>query len=173
MFNVVDVQSQLDTLWSKGASAESQTLLGNGKTWGHPKPRQGGFAPWTPKPYLSCFRASPRGLGWHPHDIVIHKCGSAPICCMKPRTSSSSLSSTILSFSIRKMLIPVNVTCLPVGGLPANGPVLVPRPVQRVTTLSPSAMVSSSVNCMSGEAARTVVTHRLRPCGPFICPLGV
>src|SRR5436305_14147786 len=30
--------------------------VGNGNIWGHPKPRQGGFAPWTPKPYsLSCF----------------------------------------------------------------------------------------------------------------------
>src|SRR5436305_9060407 len=37
-------------------SAESQNVLGNGEIWTHPKPRQGGFAPWTPNPYhLSCF----------------------------------------------------------------------------------------------------------------------
>src|SRR5436305_10444375 len=37
-------------------SAKAQNPLGNGRIWGHPKPRQGGFVPWTPKHYhLSCF----------------------------------------------------------------------------------------------------------------------
>ena len=50
-------------------SAKSQNVLGNGRIWGQPKPRQRGFTPWTPKPYsLSCF------------------CTSAPVATEQPET---------------------------------------------------------------------------------------
>ncbi|TMC15311.1 MAG: helix-turn-helix transcriptional regulator [Chloroflexi bacterium] len=48
---------------SREPSAQSQNLLGNEGIWGHSKPRQGGFAPWTPKPcHLSCFCTRDRQL---------------------------------------------------------------------------------------------------------------
>src|SRR5436305_11248256 len=50
-------QHELHALWGNTAQispvAESQTLLGNGKTWGHPKPRQGGFAKCHPQALLA------------------------------------------------------------------------------------------------------------------------
>ena len=47
----------------------------------------------------------------------------------------------------------VKVTCLPLGGMPWNGPVWVPRKVTRAATLSPSAMMSSTESRRSGNPA--------------------
>jgi hypothetical protein len=48
--------------------------------------------------------------------------------------------STIFPSLMRWMCEPLTDTSRPVGSLPRNGPVLVPRKRQRVTTLSPSAI---------------------------------
>src|SRR5258708_16800771 len=61
----------------------------------------------------------------------------------------------------------VTVTCLPVGGVLLNSPKCVPRAVTRATTLSPSAIISSTVRCKPGKAVR----YMSRCCfGPSIPP---
>lgn len=51
--------------------------------------------------------------------------------------------STCLPLAWRLMTIPDIANCLPVAAMPINSPLCVPRAVQRFTTLSPSAIVSS------------------------------
>jgi hypothetical protein len=67
-----------------------------------------------------------RWLGWkHCHggcQVVWPGVGMAPSCCMKPMVSISCQLSTILPLSNRQMLMPVKVTCLPVGGMPWKAP---------------------------------------------------
>ena len=68
--------------------------------------------------------------------------------------------STIFPFIIRLTPIPVTVDDLPVGGMPASSPVCVPCAVQRVTTLSPSAIClwgNRELNVREGVAVYRMV----------------
>ena len=62
--------------------------------------------------------------------------------------------STLLPPAMRSIVIPVMVIDLFVAGMPNKLPVLVARVVQRVTTLSPSATISSIVMRKSGKAVK-------------------
>src|SRR3990170_3965128 len=64
------------------------------------------------------------------------------------------------------MLTPFQVASLPVGAIPWNGPLCVPRAVKRTTTFSPSEKMSSIVVWRSGKAARRPVMSRFTPSGP-------
>src|ERR1700730_3887006 len=66
--------------------------------------------------------------------------GTTPSCWSNPRASLISQTSTNLPPWYLAMVIPVTVTCLPVGGTPISGPLWVPVTLQRVTPLSPSAI---------------------------------
>src|ERR671933_1093466 len=69
-----------------------------------------------------------------------------------------------------KDTIPAQLTALPVGGMPMNGPCCVPRDVIRAVTRSPSATNSSIVMCMSGKAPRNNGPTCLRMAGPRPLP---
>ena len=64
------------------------------------------------------------------------------------------------------MWISVTSIFLPVGGMPMNGPSWVPVSVQRNTTVSPSAMTSSTSWRLSGKAAVTIRTVPFISSGP-------
>ena len=64
----------------------------------------------------------------------------APSCRIMFIESYPSQPSTSLPPEMRTISIPGNVSRLPVGAMPKNSPSWVPVPVQRVTTLSPSAI---------------------------------
>ena len=66
--------------------------------------------------------------------------GMTPSCWSSPSASKLFQLSTILPPAMRLMAIPVTVTRLPVAGMPRSSPRCVPMAVQRVTTLSPSAI---------------------------------
>ena len=89
--------------------------------------------------------------------------GTAPICCSIPIWSNWLQFSTILPPTKRCMPIPVTDTGLPVGGKPAKSPPCVPRADHRTTTLSPSAMMSSTVIVISGNTVRYKLTACLSP----------
>src|SRR5215204_4553421 len=92
--------------------------------------------------------------------------GTAPICCIRPRASQFSHSSTILPSSMRWIVIPVIPTSLPVGAMPISSPWCVSCALQRLTTLSPSAISSSSVMRRSGRAERIMETNCFKPSIP-------
>src|SRR5215208_115623 len=92
--------------------------------------------------------------------------GTAPICCIRPRASQFSHSSTILPSSMRWIVIPVIATSLPVGAIPISSPWCVPCALQRLTTLFPSAISSSSVMRRSGRAERIMETNCVIPSMP-------
>lgn len=48
--------------------------------------------------------------------------GTTPSCRIRLKASSSPVSSTILPSTTRKMLIPIQLTALPVGGMDPNKP---------------------------------------------------
>src|SRR6266404_2597550 len=79
---------------------------------------------------------------------------TTPSCCIKPRASQLTQPSTILPFVKRATLIPEMVNCFPVGAIPLRSPLCVPLQDQRAVTVSPSAMMSSTVNRTSGNAVR-------------------
>ena len=62
--------------------------------------------------------------------------------------------STTFVPAMRKRVIPVPVTWVPVGVMPNQSPRWVPRAFQRNATLSPSAKMSSRVMFRSGKADR-------------------
>ena len=76
-------------------------------------------------------------------------------CCSRPSLSRSGQRSMNLPSAMRKISIEVTVTCLPVGGMlpvgPLSSPLCVPRTTQRATTLSPSAITSSTLTRTSGK----------------------
>jgi hypothetical protein len=80
--------------------------------------------------------------------------GIAPICRIRPNSSSTFHDSAILPASMRYAEMPVNSTLLPVGGIPMYSPWWVALALQRATTLSPSAMRSSMVLTTSGKPWR-------------------
>ena len=71
--------------------------------------------------------------------------------------------STALPLAKRRILIPVKLTFLPVGGIPVKPPVSVPCIVKRYATLSPSAMISSRLQWKSGKVLREPASTRLTP----------
>src|SRR5713226_8670940 len=77
--------------------------------------------------------------------------------------------STIFPPETRLMFIPAVVACFPVAGIPISSPSCVPVAVQRVTTVSPSAIWSSIVIRRSGNALRYITTNSRNPSGPRIC----
>src|SRR3989304_948645 len=64
------------------------------------------------------------------------------------------------------MLTPLQVASRPVGAIPMNGPLWVPRAVKRTTTLSRSEKMSSMVVWRSGKPARRPAMSRFTPSGP-------
>src|SRR6266446_7187268 len=62
------------------------------------------------------------------------------------------------------------VTCLPVGGTPKHAPRCVPRQTKRLTTLSPSATCSATVQTISGKALSSIAMICLRPSRPCSWP---
>src|SRR3977135_3003766 len=86
--------------------------------------------------------------------LALPRSGTTPSCCIRARASQLTQPSSILPFAKRAMLTPVMLTCFPVGGIPLRSPLWVPLQDHRATTVSPSAMMSSIVNRMSGKAVR-------------------
>jgi hypothetical protein len=73
--------------------------------------------------------------------LLSYSCmGIAPSCCSKVSISKLNHDSTILPSAKRATLTPVSRTILPVGGMPITEPVFVALAIQRVATLSPSAI---------------------------------
>jgi hypothetical protein len=70
------------------------------------------------------------------------------------------------------MLTPCTSDFLPVGAIPISSPVCVPRPVQWVTTRSPSAIKLSMVTRASGKAVRYDSAYCRKPAGPGGVPGG-
>src|SRR5579875_473692 len=99
--------------------------------------------------------------------------GMTPSCCIMPRSSLLPQCSTILPLATRKMLMPVMLPLLPLGGIPINSPLKVPDAVKRSTTRSPSTMTSSAVERISGKAPRKTLAHILTPSRPGGSPAGV
>ena len=64
------------------------------------------------------------------------------------------------------MSVPASRISRPVAGTPWNSPVCVPRAVQRVTTMSPSAIWSSMVKWRSGNACAQRGDVLLGPLAP-------
>ncbi len=63
--------------------------------------------------------------------------------------------STIFPSVMRYMSMARTSTRLPVGAIPSNSPKWVPRMVTRAATLSPSAIMSSTVTRTSGKTVRS------------------
>src|SRR5581483_7722778 len=82
----------------------------------------------------------------------------APSCCIKPGMSEMPQRSVILPSRRRINVMPLKLTCLPVGAIPIKLPLCVPRPVRRIATRSPSARMWSSVNWIFGKAERNMAT---------------
>jgi len=68
--------------------------------------------PWQPLSYASAAALS----------SALPSGGTAPTCSKKPWASQTSHASTNLPPAIRPMMIPLVVTCLPVGATPMNSP---------------------------------------------------
>src|SRR2546422_915727 len=92
------------------------------------------------------------GVGYLATALDFPTSAMTPSCCIKPRASQLTQPSTILPFVKRAMLIPEMVNCFPVGAIPLRSPLCVPLQDQRAVTVSPSAMMSSTVNRTSGNA---------------------
>jgi len=91
-----------------------------------------------------------------------------PICRFIFRKSKLFQASTIIPSWIRTIAIPVNKTGELLAAIPRWSPVCFPRTEQRATTLSPSAIMSSTITSMSGNAPRKVAWKGLNPLGPLI-----
>src|SRR5688572_2167047 len=89
-----------------------------------------------------------------------------PSCCIRPSSSTCAQHSTTLPSAMRSMSVPVRRISRPVAGMPWKLPLCVPRAVQRVTTMSPSAIWSSMVKRRSGNAVRNIMTNCLAPSRP-------
>ena len=91
-------------------------------------------------------------------------CWSSPMWSALPQTSA------ILPQSKRKMLIPVHVTTLPVAGTASQAPCWVPVADQRETVRSPCPNDDSTVNVMSGNAARNAFHRAVKGSIPCVSP---
>ena len=54
--------------------------------------------------------------------LLADQCWASPSCCISPTSSSLPQRSTILSFSIRNICMPLRTNTLPVGGTPIRSP---------------------------------------------------
>src|ERR1700747_2253271 len=95
--------------------------------------------------YSPCLR-----LAGNAYPIV----GTIPNCCNMPSVSHTFQLSTILLSDKRLIQMPWTTAFLPVALMPpGRSAVCVPRPVHRVTTVSPSStIISSMVQWASGNA---------------------
>ena len=76
-----------------------------------------------------------------------------------PSESQASNPETTIPFSIRSILTPSTATLLPVAACPRYSPLWVPVRCHIVTTVFPSALISSTAKLVSGNAS-----HQLRHC---------
>lgn len=88
--------------------------------------------------------------------------GITPSCWRAPSMSISTQRSTILPSAIRRMVIPVAVNSRCVAGIPNSSPEWTPCPVTRITTLSPSAMMSS-IRWVPGDPERNMRNAAFKP----------
>jgi hypothetical protein len=125
----------LQTLSSYFSDSFKRVLLGN---------------PYTALPII---RREERSKGPLRALIGVESTGITSSCCIMPSWSKlSQLSATLPASENRKMPILVTVILLPVGAMPLNSPWWVPRIVQRVATLSSSAIWSLHINKATIEA---------------------
>ncbi len=78
--------------------------------------------------------------------------------------------STSMPSKKRSVQAAVKEARLLVGGYQSTPPPSTPRSVQRVVTVSPCTLCSSTETRRSGKVGRRLLTERLNPCGPWRRP---